>query len=113
MKINKLKSNDLKHIRKVASSIFPVTSSKFDYSVSEKIFSPYHIELPKFYIDKIQTFNTTLNKIYDFNFELQKKKVMGLRSEKLIDLSFENIKNEPNILSCLDFHVDLEKKKLL
>lgn len=112
MKINKLKSLDLALIKKTLSEMYPHTSEIFDITKSEKLFSPYHIELPLSYLEKIRSFNKVVNKIVNFKFNSLKKGELKLRSEFYNTTSFSTFSEKPQILSCLDFHIDMKTEDI-
>lgn len=107
MKINKLKSLNVEKIKKVLTDLYPETATKFDITPSEKLFSPYHIELPREYLSKIEKFNKTLMHIFDYKFSLLKSGKLKLRADNFKDVDFSSFENTPQILSCLDFHINL------
>jgi hypothetical protein len=112
MKVHKMKSLELAQIQKALFELYPETSSKFDLTNSEKLFSPYHIELPTKYLTKIAEFNKTLNTIYKFKFQQFKNKKIELRDPAFNKFDFDRLEYQPSLLSCLDFHIDLKTESI-
>ncbi len=117
MKVTQLKPFELSDIQKVLKDIYPETYSEFtknfDLNNSLKLFSPFKIELPKDYLEKIKSFNFSFQKIYKSKLDLLKKNNLD-RSFNLrqgVQLA-PNFKNQPLILSCLDFHINPETNEL-
>lgn len=104
------KTLDLALIKKAIQELYPNTSEKFDIAQSQKLFSQFKIELPQAYLNKIKIFNQTLHKIYTY--KLKNLSGSNLRSQLFKDADFKKQSPVPNILSCLDFHIDLEKDEL-
>lgn len=83
---------------------FPQTQ-KFNWPFSKNLFSSYKVELPKEIDLKIKAFNKEFYKLYLYNLSLRTEDIFQF--ESFPKSKFHKIV-EPNILSCLDFHISSE-----
>jgi hypothetical protein len=104
------KSIDLALIKKAFKELYPKTAQSFDIAQSQKLFSQFQIELPVTYLNKIKTFNQVLHKVYTY--KIKNLSAQKLRSPQLEIADFKNQIPVSNILSCLDFHINLENDEL-
>ena len=90
-----------KNIISLSKEIFPQTQ-KFDWPSSTNLFSSYRVELPQNINSKIKAFNREFYKLYLYNLSLRTNNIFQFakspkdKTQKVF---------EPNVLSCLDFHI--------
>lgn len=110
MKIQKMKSLELSDIQKTLSELYPQTAKNFNISLSQKLFSPFHIQLPEKILNSIKNFNEIVHNIYKFKFEKLKEGQIHLRCST--NYKLKNLSYQPSILSCLDFHIDSKNEQI-
>lgn len=113
MKCTQINTISLSDLDEALRSNFPEAhnayTNRFDLKNSLKLFSPFQIQLPKTISTQIQTFNSLFFKRFKIQFEKSKTDSFQLRNQIQLNSDF---KMHPQVLSCLDFHIDLENDKI-